>query len=1084
MQLRPANAAICGLTLICICAVAGLPVSAGEPVAADQLQMIEVSGDAGTTPRGGGAVCPLGDGPCTPFQASQCVSPTGSGQCRVVSAIYDPTQPNLVRVSSCSCVLQGHCGNLTLQGDIIRCDGDCPVPPTGNQCQVLVNGVPSGSSFVIFTTYPPGTQFSCGCNTSNPPCEPAPGGQGCNQTQCPNSGEVCFPRCVTMTATGPVVVDCECRQDIECHIEMGPALPYCNGLCPPGTECVRSETVNTDGTITYCCDCVPITTCEPLPDQSACAPVQCPIAGEECQPRCILIGFDGVPRVTDCECGSPNECHAELLPGAQIPECIGGCPPGQVCIQRVFATPEGTRYCCECVQDPPECIPTPDRTACVPFQCPQNGALEECQPRCVRMTNHGTIEVINCDCRGLAECHVVWQPGITPYCEGACPPGQTCVQSLIQNPDGSFDICCDCIEDTCRCRGDVNGDGVINGLDINPFVRCFLGIPIPGDHCECADIDEDGQYTAFDISLFIQRILGKYRCDETPCCPKQDLVEDLRTGVNDDNTLIPVGNDDPDWTVFLDASGGSTPRPATVVAAHPSWQTFPGTQWVSANYFGPNGEYGYEFCFCLDERYSNPVLTLQLRGDDDSQVFLNGNFIGNGAGFNVAVVPPITVNNPAFFQPGTNCVRVLVQNIGGAPTGFNMNGTMTADDGVCCCDPADLDKPIGSGVYDNSNVLIPGGNDDDTWTVTVDPSGGITPRPATVLDATMIHPLWLTIPGTQWISANYNGPNGVYHYEYCFCLDPRFEDPVLDLYLRADDFAEVFLNGVLVGQTPNGWAFNTPQPTHVFITDPDLFLACENCIEIRVHNTGGPPTGLNVAGSVRARNGLCCDDRQYSCCLPDGNCQDLAPGVMECEFGTLMIGPCQSYTACCMPDGSCQFLEPRCCELAGGSVLPPGVTCSTGAPQACCIDVAGGGSMCIDAEPTCCQFAYNGVPQGPGTFCQGDLDGNGVDEACEPPPPPCGLNPATGQCYQTQCPIAGQECRPRCVLVEAATQQVIQIVDCACTNLNTCHLELSPAPSTPFCQGGCPPGFSCFRNVVDHGNGTQTVCCGCTIPNP
>ncbi len=236
-------------------------------------------------------------------------------------------------------MLQGHCGNLTLQGDIIRCDGDCPVPPTGNQCQVLVNGVPSGSSFVIFTSYPPGTQFSCGCNSAPPPCEPAPGGQGCNQTQCPNSGEVCFPRCVTMTATGPVVVDCECRQDIECHIVMGPALPYCEGLCPPGTDCVRSETVNTDGTITYCCDCVPVTTCEPLPDQSACTPVQCPVAGEECQPRCILIGFDGVARVTDCECGSPNECHAELIPGAQIPECIGGCPPGQVCIQRVFATP-------------------------------------------------------------------------------------------------------------------------------------------------------------------------------------------------------------------------------------------------------------------------------------------------------------------------------------------------------------------------------------------------------------------------------------------------------------------------------------------------------------------------------------------------------------------------------------------------------------------------------------------------------------------------------------------------------------------------------------------------------------------------
>lgn len=958
-----------------------------------------------------GGVCPLGDPPCDVLQATDCMTIGGGTLCQAKTVIYDPMDPNLARVVECACYDDVSCGNIQRVGDFFRCADFCPVPPAGNQCQVFVHipgtpgFVPSGSSSVIFTSYPPGTLFQCGC-------------------------------------------------------------------VEPGTAA-----------------------CEPLPDHSGCAPFQCPPASDgtpkECRPKCVLVDFNGQPHVTQCDCvrvgAAGEECHAEitLTPTGAVVDCVGGCPPGFVCIQRAFATPTGVEYCCECVQDPPECIPTPDRTACVPYQCPQGGGvIEECRPRCVRMTNFGTIEVINCDCRGLGECHVVWQPGATPFCEGACPPGQTCIQSIIQNADGSFDICCDCIQETCRCVGDVNGDGIINALDIQGFVRCLLGIALPGDHCECADADEDGTITFADIDALIALILGKHRCDETPCCPKEDLVEDLRTGVNDDNTLIPVGNDDPDWTVFVDASGGSTPRPATVVAPHPSWQTFPGTQWVSANYFGPNGEYGYEFCFCLDERYSNPVFTLQLRGDDDSQVFLNGNFVGNGAGFNVAVVPPITVTDPTFFHPGVNCVRVIVDNIGGAPTGFNMNGTVTADDGVCCCDPADLDKSIASGVYDNTNVLIPGGNDDDTWTVTVDPSGGITPRPATVLDATMIHPLWLTIPGTQWISANYNGPNGVYHYEYCFCLDPRFEDPILDLYLRADDYAEVYLNGVLVGQTPNGWAFNTPQPTHVFITDPSLFLACENCIEIRVTNSGGPPTGLNVAGSMTARKGLCCDDRQYSCCLPDGNCQDLAPGVDTCEFGTLMIGPCQSYTACCMPDGSCQFLEPRCCELAGGSVLPPGVTCSTGAPQACCVEVAGGGTLCFDAEPNCCEFSYGGVPQGPGTFCQGDQDGDGVDEACEPPPPPCGLNPATGQCYQTQCPIAGQECRPRCVLVEAATQLVIQIVDCACTDLNTCHLELSPAPSTPFCQGGCPPGFSCFRSVVDHGNGTQTVCCGCTIPNP
>ena len=301
------------------------------------------------------------------------------------------------------------------------------------------------------------------------------------------------------------------------------------------------------------------------------------------------------------------------------------------------------------------------------------------------------------------------------------------------------------------------------------------------------------------------------------------------------------------------------------------------------------------------------------------------------------------------------------------------------------------------------------------------------------------------------------------------------------LDLRADDYAEVWFNGVMVGATPNGWAFNTPQPTRVIVTDQSLFRACENCIEIRVTNGGGVVTGFNIAGSITAEDGLCCDDRFYSCCDAAQGCFNLPPGETVCPDGTpAMLGPCLAERPCCLPDGSCLLLDPRCCERAGGTVLPAGTAC-TGTTEACCVEDPVIAPYCQDADPVCCVNVLGGMPQGPGTFCLGDNDGNGLDDACQPPTV-CEVNPATGQCNQAQCPNSGQQCLPKCVLVEAATQMVIQVVSCNCVSPNACHLELSPAPSVPICVGGCGISLTCARTVVDHGNGTQTICCQCIAP--
>ncbi|HKQ47305.1 MAG TPA: dockerin type I repeat-containing protein [Phycisphaerae bacterium] len=970
-----------------------------------------------------------------------------------------------VLVAICLCLCSGFSASAFGQGQV------CPLPP-GNQlcaplqaaqCQSTVPGLQCRPTRVVYSPNAAGLVHAVEC-------------------QCVNDSGVCGP----VSVVGDFV--------------------RCPGFCPvppPGNECRvfangqptgQTQVIFTQYPIgtEFTCDCQAIDPppCEPDPNPAVlgCLPHTCPTPSETCKPRCILLDFQGLITVTDCECTPDPQpgvqgCHV-APPDAVNPEpyCVGDCPPGFTCFSTVTTTPNGTLYCCECRPDPPECVPTSDRQNCVNFVCPGPvPPIDQCKPRCVRY-QPGTpfYEVLECDCRNPQECHVeIGAVGTVPHCEGGCPPGQVCVTNEVQNGDGTITICCDCIDPTCECLGDVDGNGILNAQDIAGFVRCFLGNPLPTDNCTCADMDENGVYTAVDINLFVMAILSKSKCFDDPCCPQTDLDLDIGSGVDDNGNLIPVGQDDDDTIVTLDASGGTVPRPATVVTPHPFWNTIPGTQWVSATYFGPNGDYQYKFCFCLDPRAKNPVFTIQSRADDAGQVYLNGNLLGNTGGFSDVNPTTLSTNNPNhFIFGGENCVTINVQNIGGAPTGVNYLANITAVDGACCCPPQDLDKSLNTGVDDNGN-FIGNGLDDDDWVVVVDASGGFTPRPATVI--TNIHPLWDTVPGTQWISANQNGPNGLYVYQYCFCLDPRFKNPVLTLDVLADDYAQLFLNGNPIGATPNGWAFQNP-PTHIVVTNPGFFRACENCIEVHVLNSGGPPTGLNIGGSIVAEDGRCCDDRPLSCCTSDGFCIDLPPGTTTCPTGEAPFeGPCGPPQACCLPDGSCQTIDPRCCEQRGGTVMPAGQTCSP-QPQACCIDTPNGQS-CIVVDPLCCVVIYNGVVNPAFNHCA-DTDGDGIPNACQPPPDQCEVDPLTGRCRQSHCPNPNHICQPKCVRVDPATGQVLAIEVCECMPTSKCHAELTPPPVVANCFGNCPAPQICQRTITPNPDGTETHCCECVDPPP
>jgi hypothetical protein len=184
--------------------------------------------------------------------------------------------------------------------------------------------------------------------------------------------------------------------------------PTCTGACPPGDLCVETVVDNGNGTFGVCCDCQPqgpfcgdgvcdsgedqctcpqdcgtppssempnmtctdgidndcdgstdcndpdcatdpacIPVCQPLADGSACEQVVCPVAGDECQPRCV--NFDpttGLETVVDCDCRGPNDCHVDYVPG--VPGARAGA--GNPCVLAdngsgtVYLPPDGCPY--------------------------------------------------------------------------------------------------------------------------------------------------------------------------------------------------------------------------------------------------------------------------------------------------------------------------------------------------------------------------------------------------------------------------------------------------------------------------------------------------------------------------------------------------------------------------------------------------------------------------------------------------------------------------------------------------------------------------------------------------------------------
>jgi hypothetical protein len=170
---------------------------------------------------------------------------------------------------------------------------------------------------------------------------------------------------------------------------------------------------------------------------------------------------------------------------------------------------------------------------------------------------------------------------------------------------------------------------------------------------------------------------------------------------------------------------------------------------------------------------------------------------------------------------------------------------------------AGLDLSLNTGFDESRGTTIAGGNDDDDWRLL---NAGIA-GPAKVL--VNPHPVWpAALPQSAWISVDGDRGNSIpgvttLQFENCFCIGSGASTATLDLQVRADDSATVFLNGAKISGT--GGAFSgTPMAVHLAgrVGPEGPFRTGRNCLRIDVGDVG-IVTGLDVSGTVQAAHGSC-----------------------------------------------------------------------------------------------------------------------------------------------------------------------------------------------------------------------------------
>jgi hypothetical protein len=362
------------------------------------------------------------------------------------------------------------------------CVGGCP---PGYICEETQAGQPDGT-----------IDISCDCVVDE--CLPLPDGSGCKPTSCPDPCDECRPRCMNFNPNTRevTIVDCDCRGDDECRVKAPQG---------PGFDCVVAD--NGTGTATLPpigCDYTspdeyfmiidglpPGTTIEMdgiLMDFICCNPV-CPLCSLALAPgQCEMLGgtlgglghcYEATLDLTVTGTGSLEGFNRHLAVPVFGEVHSGMRNPGDPV--QAFDT-DFYRLQGELFGDPDFCtlritggtdfgLPSPGETTLYDLSGGYYGVdsffdltyqieFEGCPASVLEDYMGTTTATIRLDTGGNPN---------PPACVGPCPPCQWCRQTVTTNPDGTVDICCDCVPDA-----DLNGDGIVNWKDIAIVVDQWL----------------------------------------------------------------------------------------------------------------------------------------------------------------------------------------------------------------------------------------------------------------------------------------------------------------------------------------------------------------------------------------------------------------------------------------------------------------------------------------------------------------------------------------------------------------------------------------------------------------------------------
>jgi hypothetical protein len=172
-------------------------------------------------------------------------------------------------------------------------------------------------------------------------------------------------------------------------------------------------------------------------------------------------------------------------------------------------------------------------------------------------------------------------------------------------------------------------------------------------------------------------------------------------------------------------------------------------------------------------------------------------------------------------------------------------------------DLADLNVALNTGV-DEAGKALPAGEPDDDWR---EIGGGFPGDPANIILRPV--PAWPpAMAGSAWISVEAQRGRTrlrTLRFERCFCLGPEAKAADIQIQLRADDLATVFLNHAPIGGP--GGSFRAPAPLALSfrgaVGKGGPFRVGINCLQVEVDDSGRAVTGLDLVGSVRAARGMC-----------------------------------------------------------------------------------------------------------------------------------------------------------------------------------------------------------------------------------